>query len=68
VLYQAGPNHDAIRLLNSRDGSGTSAGDLPFRTAFRANWVDDNQALIVNRSETESHIALFDHFWEAPPR
>jgi hypothetical protein len=28
--------------------------------------LDDNQALIVNRSETESHIALFDHFWDSP--
>ena len=37
---------------------------LPFHTQFRANWVDNGTAMIVNRQNTVSHIVLFDHFWE----
>jgi hypothetical protein len=68
VLYQAGTNHDALQVLNSSDGSARVAGDLPFRTTFRASWIDGGHALIVNWSESESHIALFDHFWEPARR
>jgi len=35
----------------------------PFRTYFRASWVDGDRALIVNRYHTVSRIVLFDRFW-----
>jgi hypothetical protein len=30
---------------------------------FRACWVDDGKALIVNRYQTISHVVMFDRFW-----
>lgn len=35
----------------------------PFQILFRACWVDDGGALVVNRRQTISHIVLFDRFW-----
>jgi len=37
-----------------------------FQILFRASWVDDGKALIVNRQQTISHIVLFDRFWMKP--
>jgi hypothetical protein len=33
---------------------------LPFPIVFRASWVDNGTALIVNRNESVSHIVMFD--------
>ncbi len=37
----------------------------PFSIFFRASWVDDGKAVVVNRYETTSHVVLFDRFWMA---
>jgi Tol biopolymer transport system component len=37
----------------------------PFMIEFRAGWTNGGRALIVNRRQTSSHIALFDQFWVA---
>ena len=35
---------------------------LPFNVIFRANRIDGHRAVIVNRFENSSHIAMFEHF------
>jgi len=30
--------------------------------AFRAGWVDDGRAVVVNRNDEVSHIVMFDRF------
>ena len=52
-LYEAatGKSHVAVRFLG------------PFQITFRASWVDDGKALVINRNQTISHIVLFDRFW-----
>jgi Tol biopolymer transport system component len=35
----------------------------PFSIFFRASWVDDGKAVVVNRYATTSHVVLFDRFW-----
>jgi hypothetical protein len=40
---------------------------LPSHVAFRANWVDGDEAFIVNRSDPLTHIVLFDRFWSQNP-
>jgi Tol biopolymer transport system component len=37
----------------------------PFQMFFRASWVDDGRAFIVNRGQTISHIVMLDRFWTA---
>jgi hypothetical protein len=34
----------------------------PFQMSFRAAWVDNGRAFILNRSQTISHIVMFDRF------
>jgi Tol biopolymer transport system component len=58
--------HDAIQILDVATGQARTAVRLPFHLLFRANWVDNDSAFIVNRSDLVSHIVLFDHFWERP--
>lgn len=41
---------------------------LPFHVVFRAAWIDDGPALIVNRQDAIQHIVLFDRFWERDGR
>jgi hypothetical protein len=41
---------------------------LPFAILFRASWVDNGTALIVNRNDSVSHIVMFDRFWEPDRR
>ena len=40
----------------------------PFRMYFRADWVDDGEALLVNHYETTSHVVLLDSFWVSEGR
>ena len=35
----------------------------PFKLFFRACWVDEGKALVVNRYQSISHIVLLDRFW-----
>lgn len=64
IAIQEGAGHDVLELLDVSTGEGHVVARLPFPTTFRASWTDRGNALIVNRAETVSNIALFDHFWE----
>ena len=56
---------NAIWLYEAATGKSRVAVRFPetFQILFRASWVDDGKALIVNRQQTISHIVLFDRFW-----
>jgi eukaryotic-like serine/threonine-protein kinase len=58
-------DRDAIWLYETATGKGRLAVRFPepFKMVFRACWVDNGKALIVNRHQTTSHIVLFDRFW-----
>lgn len=62
-----GRNRSAIWLFDPSTGQSRLGVRFPgpFRIDFRASWANDGRALIVNRVRGESHIVLFDHFWEA---
>jgi len=60
-------DHAVIRLFDSATGKSRVAVRLPFHVVFRASWVDDGQALVVNRSDPISHIVMLDRFWVSEP-
>lgn len=66
--FQEARDHYAIQVLDTTTGKGRIVARLPFNVLFRANWVDNGTALIVNRQDTISHIVLFDRFWERDGR
>jgi hypothetical protein len=35
----------------------------PFQIFFRASWVDNDGAFVVNRARSTSHIVMLDRFW-----
>ena len=59
---QEARDHHAIQVMDTATGKGRLVARLPFNIAFRASWVDDDTAVIVNRQDTVSHIVLFDSF------
>ena len=63
--FQEARDHDAIKVFETATGKSRLAVRLPFHVLFRANWIDNAHALIVNRTETVSHIVMFDHFWSS---
>ena len=65
VPRQESRDRDAIWVFETAKGKGRVAVRFPepFKMFFRACWVDDGKALVVNRYETISHIVLFDRFW-----
>ena len=64
ILVRETRDHDAIHILDVATGASRVAVRLPFQALFRASWVDDGRAFIVNRFERLSHIVMFDQFWE----
>ena len=56
-------DHDVIWVFESATGKARLAARLPFHVTFRANWVDNGTAFLVNKDEPESHVVLFDRFW-----
>jgi Tol biopolymer transport system component len=56
----------AILVFDTATGQSRTAVRFsePFLIEFRAGWTDGGRALIVNRRQTNSHIVLFDRFWE----
>jgi hypothetical protein len=58
-------DRDAIWIYDVE--SGTSRPGVrfsqPFLLVFRASWVDDGRAFIVNRMQPVSNIVMFDRFW-----
>jgi Tol biopolymer transport system component len=65
ISYRETRDRDAIWVYDVATGSKRVAVRFPrqFHISFRANWVDDGRAFVINRVETTSHIVLFDRFW-----
>jgi hypothetical protein len=63
--YVESRDRDAIWTFEAATGKPRLAVrfPMPFKIFFRASWVDDGKAFIVNRYENISHIVLFDRFW-----
>ena len=61
-------DRDMILLLDPATGKHHVAARFPepFSIFFRASWVDDGKAVVVNRYATTSHVVLFDRFWVGP--
>ncbi len=66
LAFQAGRDRDTIGVFDATSGERRSAIELPFRVFFRAGWVDNGSAFVVNRNAGTSHIVLFDRFWSSP--
>ena len=64
ILVRETRDHDAIHILDVATGASRVAVRLPFQALFRASWVDNGRAFIVNRFDRMSHIVMFDHFWK----
>jgi hypothetical protein len=56
-------DRDVIWILDAATGTATLGARLPFHVTFRANWIENGHAFLVNSEQPESHIALFDHVW-----
>jgi hypothetical protein len=63
AAVQESRDHDAIWVFETATGKSRLAVRLPFHMTFRADWVDNGKAFIVNRQDSISHVVLFDHFW-----
>jgi len=65
ISYRETRDRDAIWVYDVATGNKRVAVRFPqqFHIMFRANWVDDGRAFVINRVETTSHIVLFDQFW-----
>ena len=49
-------------VSDAATGSMRVLAHLPFSVLFRASWIDNGKALLVNRDNTTSHIVMFDRF------
>ena len=60
--------HDAIVVYDTATGTRRLAARFqePFQIYFRASWVDNDRAFVVNRGRTRTHIVMFDNFWSRP--
>ena len=58
-------DRDAIWVFDTATGAARVAArfEEPFDAVFRASWVDDGKAFVVNRRTVSSHVVLFDRFW-----
>ena len=65
IAYRETRDRDAIWVYDVETGKRRVAVQFPqqFHISFRANWVDDGRAFVLNRVESTSHIVLFDRFW-----
>ena len=63
--FQAGRNRDTIGIFDTASGERRKTIDMPFRVLFRASWIDQGSAFIVNRNANTTHIVLFDRFWSS---
>ncbi len=68
LTYPDSGGRDAIWVYDLATGKGRIVVrfDRPFEIAFRASWVDQDRAFIVNRVQSLSHIVMVDNFWTAP--
>jgi Tol biopolymer transport system component len=58
-------DRDAIWVFDTSTGAARAAVrfEEPFGMVFRASWVDEGKAFVVNRRTTSSHVVMFDRFW-----
>ena len=59
-----GGRQDTVAILDVATRQQRIVARLPFPILFRASWVDNGTALIVNRNDPVLHIVMFDQFWE----
>jgi hypothetical protein len=54
---------DSVWTFDAESGQGRKAIQFPdgFHLLFRAVWTPDGKSIIVNRSETTSHIVLLEN-------
>ncbi len=57
-----GRDRTDIVVADAATGSMRVLAHLPFSVLFRASWIDNGKALLVNRDNTTSHIVMFDRF------
>ena len=64
--YRESRNRDAIWVYETGSGESRVAVRFPqpFTMSFRASWVDNGRAFIVNRYRETSRIVMFDQFWQ----
>jgi eukaryotic-like serine/threonine-protein kinase len=60
--FRESREHDVVRIFDTLTGNSRVAVRLPFHVTFRAGWVDDGRAVVVNRNDEVSHIVMFDRF------
>jgi len=60
--FRESRDHDVVRIFDAATGQSRIAVRLPFHVTFRASWVDEGRAVVVNRTDEVSHIVMFDHF------
>jgi eukaryotic-like serine/threonine-protein kinase len=63
-----GVGSNAVAILDVATRRSRIVARLPFSIVFRASWVDNGTALVVNRNDPTSHIVMFDRFWEPENR
>jgi len=70
IAYRESRDRDAIWVYDVKTGTKRVVVRFPhqFHISFRANWVDEGRAFVVNRIEEISHIVMFDGFWKPAPR
>ena len=68
VAFQQDHDRDAVAIFDVPTRKRRPDIGLPLHLAFRAAWIDDGAAFIVNRAETIQHIVLFDRFWQRDGR
>jgi dipeptidyl aminopeptidase/acylaminoacyl peptidase len=59
---------DVVWVLDTATGDGRVAIRFPaaMQIFFRVGWTDQGRALIINGYRIQSHIELFDRFWNGP--
>jgi hypothetical protein len=66
AVFAETPDRSVVRIFDTATGVSRLAARLPFPAAFRANWVDDDRALTVDRLEGVQHIVMLDHVGSGP--
>jgi dipeptidyl aminopeptidase/acylaminoacyl peptidase len=66
--YRESRDRDAIWVFDAETGKSRVAARFaePFTMYFRAAWVDDGRAFIVNRYRQFWNVVMFDRFWQPP--
>jgi Tol biopolymer transport system component len=67
--YRESRERDAIWVSETATGKSRVAVRFaePFVMFFRASWIDDGRAFLVNRYRVLTHIVMIDDFWQPTP-